>query len=141
MPRRLTHVVAPSPVRRTDASARSRWKRSRSVRVARGRSGQLARPPAAPAGPRQTHPSHAVAGGGGGGEVHPHDGQVSLPSVELAASSIQLTGDSRKKDPQSGLEFTSSSSKSANRHNVTPHIRQHSTPSIVTCVPGPRSVV
>ena len=68
VPRRLTHVVAPSPVRRTDASARSRWKRSRSVRVARGRSGP--RPPAAPAGPRQTHSSHAVAGGGGG-EVHP----------------------------------------------------------------------
>jgi hypothetical protein len=68
VPRRLTQVVAPSPVRRTDASARSRWKRSRSVRVARGRSGP--RPPAAPAGPRQTHSSHAVAGGGGG-EVHP----------------------------------------------------------------------
>ena len=67
VPRRLTHVVAPSPVRRTDASARSRWKRGSSVRVARGRSGP--RPPAAPAGPRQTHASHAIAGGGG--EVHP----------------------------------------------------------------------
>ena len=56
VPLRLTHVVAPSPVRRPDASARSRWKRGRSVSIARGRSGP--RPPAAPAGPRQTHSSH-----------------------------------------------------------------------------------
>ena len=68
VPRRLTHVV-PSPVRQTDASARSRWQRSSSVHVARGRAGPSL--PAAPAGPRQTHSSHAIAGGGGGGEVHP----------------------------------------------------------------------
>ena len=69
LPRRLTHAVAPSPVRWTDASARSRWKRSRSVRVARGLSGP--RPPAAPAGPRQTHASHVIACGGGGEVHHP----------------------------------------------------------------------
>ena len=67
VPRRLTQV-APSPVRRTNASARVRWKLSCSVRVARGCSGP--RPPAAPAGLRQTHSSHAIAGGGGC-EVHP----------------------------------------------------------------------
>ena len=76
-PRRLTQVD-PSPVRRTDASARSRWKRGRSVRVARGRSGP--RPPAAPAGPRQTHSSHAIAGGGGG-EVHPPAASFSPDSL------------------------------------------------------------
>ena len=40
VPRRLTQM-APSSVLRTDVSARSQWKRSRSVRVARGRSDSL----------------------------------------------------------------------------------------------------
>ena len=43
------------------------WKNYKHVRT---RFCQVGRIPDAPAGPRQTHSSHAIAGGGGG-EVHP----------------------------------------------------------------------